>query len=93
MAEEDNPQVILETYKAYMAECQQLANKISELTLERDEHKLVTEQLQKLEPERKAYRLIGGILVERTVGDVLPLVSQNYDGVCSHFPFFELCVF
>ena len=51
------------------------------LNLERDEHKLVVETLTKLEGERKAYRLVGGVLVERTVGEVLPVVSQNYDGV------------
>jgi prefoldin subunit 2 len=49
--------------------------------LERDEHKLVVETLSKLESERKAFRLIGGILVERSVGEVLPAVSQNFDGV------------
>jgi prefoldin subunit 2 len=79
--QEENPEVVLGTYKNMVSECQQLAAKISELTLERDEHKLVLEQLLKLEPNRKAFRLIGGILVERTVGDVLPPVQQNYDGV------------
>ena len=78
---EETPEVVLGTYKNMVSECQQLAAKISELTLERDEHKLVLEQLLKLEPNRKAFRLIGGILVERTVGDVLPPVQQNYDGV------------
>ncbi len=52
-----------------------------QLTLERDEHKLVVDTLSKLESERKAFRLVGGVLVERTVGDVLPAVSQNYEGV------------
>lgn len=81
MSEEENPEVILSTYKNMVSECQQLAAKISELTLERDEHKLVLDQLVKLEPERKAFRLVGGVLVERTVGEVLPPISQNYEGV------------
>ena len=63
------------------AECQSIASKISELTLERDEHKLVVDTLSKLEPERKAFRLVGGVLVERTVDEVLPAVLQNYEGV------------
>jgi prefoldin subunit 2 len=49
--------------------------------LERDEHRLVIESLTKLESERKAFRLIGGVLVEKTVGEVLPAVSQNFEGV------------
>jgi prefoldin subunit 2 len=79
--EEDNPEVILSTYKSMVAECQQLSSKVAELTLERDEHKLVLEQLTKLEGDRKAFRLIGGVLVERTVADVLPPIQQNYEGV------------
>lgn len=87
MTQEENPEVILNQYKGMVAECQQMANKIGELTLEKDEHKLVIEQLTKLEPERKAYRLVGGVLVERTVGEVLPPIQQNYEGVSTmkHF--------
>eukprot|EP00428_Durinskia_dybowskii_P078974 CAMPEP_0170355126 /NCGR_PEP_ID=MMETSP0117_2-20130122/479_1 /TAXON_ID=400756 /ORGANISM="Durinskia baltica, Strain CSIRO CS-38" /LENGTH=124 /DNA_ID=CAMNT_0010609149 /DNA_START=53 /DNA_END=427 /DNA_ORIENTATION=+ len=77
----DNAEEILGTYKRMMAECQQIATKVSELTLERDEHKLVIDQLSTLEPERKAFRLIGGILVEKTVGEALPAVQQNYEGL------------
>lgn len=54
--EDNDPQLILSTYKKMTAECQQLAQKIQELTLERDEHKLVIEQLSKLNDDRKAFR-------------------------------------
>lgn len=57
----------------------------TQLTLERDEHKLVIDQLSILESERKAFRLIGGILVEKTVGEALPAVQQNYEGVSNLF--------
>eukprot|EP01031_Cornospumella_fuschlensis_P038188 gene38188-46400_t len=81
MSESDNPEEILGNYKRMMAECQQIAAKIQELTVDRDEHKLVVETMSKLEAERKAFRLVGGVLVERTVGEVLPAVSQNYEGI------------
>lgn len=86
MAEKDKDQSetadeILGSYKQKMGECQQIATKINELQGERDEHKLVIESLTKLESERKAFRLIGGVLVERTVGEVLPDLSKNYDGL------------
>lgn len=78
---EDNSQNILNTYKAMTSECQTIASKITELSSERDEHKLVVDTLTKLESGRKAFRLVGGVLVERTVGEVLPAVSQNFEGV------------
>ena len=52
-----------------------------ELNMDKEEHRLVIDTLAKLEGGRKAYRLIGGVLVEKTVGDVLPSVSTNYEGI------------
>lgn len=78
---------ILNQYKGMMAECQSIASKISELKNEKEEHRLVVESLSKLEDERKAFRLIGGVLVEKTVGEVLPVVNQNYSGVRFIFVF------
>jgi prefoldin subunit 2 len=56
--EDNDPQQILSTYKQMTSECQQIAQKIQELQLERDEHKLVVEQLSKLNEDRKAFRLL-----------------------------------
>ena len=41
------------------------------------EHGLVLKTLQPLDKQRKCFRQIGDILVERTVGDVLPDVQTN----------------
>jgi len=76
-----DPEVIINTYKQMSAECQQTALKINELSQEKDSHRLVIENLSKLEPERKAFRLIGGVLVQRTVGEILPIVQTNYEGI------------
>ena len=52
----------------------------------RSEHKLVLDALQSLEPERKCYRLVGGVLVERTAAEVRPAVGSNVEGCALYQP-------
>lgn len=72
---------VIQKYRQMSAECQQLMSKIAELEMERNEHKLVEDTLVPLDPERRAYRLVGEVLVERTVGEVLPSVKANRENV------------
>jgi prefoldin subunit 2 len=65
-------------------EMQSFARKIGELDAEADEHSLVLNTLEEAlaeDPERKCFRLVGGVLVERTVKDVCPALQTNRDGV------------
>ena len=39
------------------------------------------ETLKEVEKDRKCFRMIGGVLVERTVAEVLPALEQNRDQV------------
>jgi Prefoldin subunit len=43
--------------------------------------RIVEDTLKPLDPERRAFRLVGGILVERTVKEVLPSVTSNRENV------------
>ncbi|CAG8709660.1 1421_t:CDS:2, partial [Scutellospora calospora] len=62
-------------------ELQTLAQKIGELESDVDEHKAVIDTIAPLNGDRKCFRLVGGVLVERTVKDVLPALQTNHDGV------------
>ncbi|XP_048778205.2 prefoldin subunit 2-like [Ostrea edulis] len=56
-----------------------IASKISELEMDMKEHELVIDTLKDVAPDRKCFRLVGGVLVERTVKDVLPALLNNKD--------------
>lgn len=43
--------------------------------------RLVLDTLTPLDGERKCFRMINGVLVERTVKDVLPALQTNADGL------------
>jgi prefoldin subunit 2 len=74
-------QTAIRQYNELIQEQQQLAQKISEFEMDRLEHQLVEETLAPLDPGRRAYRLVGEVLVERTVEEVLPSVKKNRENV------------
>lgn len=43
--------------------------------------RLVIETLEPLPKERKCFRMVNGVLVERSVADVLPALKTNSDGL------------
>lgn len=63
------------------SELNQLYSKINELEQELNEHNLVINAISPLDPGRKCFRMIGGVLVERTVAEVLPAVTRNKEGL------------
>ncbi|KAI4102812.1 MAG: hypothetical protein LQ339_004551 [Xanthoria mediterranea] len=68
-------------YTNFKNNLQQLADRIGNVEQETEEHKLVLETLKPLPGERKCFRMINGVLVERTVKDVLPALQTNSDGL------------
>ncbi|EHA54831.1 hypothetical protein MCOR27_008777 [Pyricularia oryzae] len=68
-------------YSTYKDTLQQVARKIGDVEQEAEEHKLVLETLQPLPGDRKCFRLINGVLVERTVKDVVPALKTNAEGL------------
>ncbi|KAG5178860.1 putative prefoldin subunit, partial [Tribonema minus] len=76
-------QQVISHYKQLLGDCSAIRRKIAELEQESTEHELVMETLEKVEEKtkRRAFRLVGGVLVERTVADVLPSVQANHAGI------------
>ncbi|KAI6661612.1 Prefoldin subunit 2 [Oopsacas minuta] len=70
---------IVQHFQKLRSEQRSIAVKISEIEVDQNEHKLVIETLKELDPERKCFRMVGGVLVERDVVSVLPGLCVNYD--------------
>ncbi|KAJ5526809.1 uncharacterized protein N7484_009940 [Penicillium longicatenatum] len=68
-------------YTNFKNTLQQLAQKIGDIEQEAEEHKLVIDTLKPLPQERKCFRMVNGVLVERTVEEVLPTLQTNSDGL------------
>ncbi|KAK1437030.1 hypothetical protein QVD17_02815 [Tagetes erecta] len=76
-----NEQEVAAKYSSIRTEMNQIYSKITELEMEASEHSLVINAIQPLDPARRCYRMIGGVLVERTIKEVLPAVQQNKEGI------------
>ncbi|KAF2707581.1 Prefoldin beta-like protein [Pleomassaria siparia CBS 279.74] len=74
-------QELQSTYQNYKNTLQSIAQKIGDIEQETDEHKLVLETLEPLSGDRKCFRMINGVLTERTVKEVVPILKTNSDGL------------
>ncbi|XP_015923452.1 prefoldin subunit 2 isoform X2 [Parasteatoda tepidariorum] len=68
---------IIATFNKLRQEQKTLVSRLTEVEQDLNEHSLVVDALRDVNPERVCYRMIGGILVERTVSNVLPAVAHN----------------
>ena len=59
-------------YKQLQTEAQQLVAKLMEVEDEKRENELVLESISKLEDDRKCWRLVNGVLMEKTKVEVVP---------------------
>mmetsp|Transcript_15190 Transcript_15190/g.17546 ORF Transcript_15190/g.17546 Transcript_15190/m.17546 type:complete len:153 (+) Transcript_15190:42-500(+) len=74
-------QEIVEAYNRLRQDQGTLMTRIAELDAERHDHVLVLSELKVLEGSRRCHRLVGGVLVERTVDTVVPEVEQALAGI------------
>lgn len=68
---------IVNQYNRMRQEQSAIMSRIAELENESHEHDLVATELRPLNKDRCCHRLVGGALVERTVGEVLPDIEEN----------------
>jgi prefoldin subunit 2 len=74
----EQDKVLLDQLQGMRNECNAIAQKISSLEQERDDHDVVQAILGDFPPARRCYRSVGGILMERTVADVVPEIRSEW---------------
>ncbi|XP_018569434.1 prefoldin subunit 2 [Anoplophora glabripennis] len=74
-----SPEDILNGFQTLRAEQRALSGKLSEFELDLNEHRMVIETLKNVNEDRKCFRLVGGVLTERKVKDVLPVLITNQE--------------
>ncbi|XP_038852056.1 prefoldin subunit 2-like [Salvelinus fontinalis] len=72
---------VVAAFQRMRSEQRSMASKAAELEMEINEHSLVLETLKDVDPTRKCFRLVGGVLVERTVKEVLPALESNKEQI------------
>lgn len=70
---------IVQGFNTLRNEQKAIATKQNELQQDLNEHKIVIETLDGVDPDRKCFRMVGGVLVERTVKEVIPALVSNRD--------------
>ncbi|EUB60675.1 Prefoldin subunit 2 [Echinococcus granulosus] len=68
---------IVEGFQKLRYEQRAIANKITGLEMDQREHNMVIKVLKDVDSERKCFRLIDGVLVERQVKHVLPALMAE----------------
>ena len=53
---------------------------------------LVINSISTMEPSRKAWRLVGGVLIQQSVGEVLPAVTTHQSMVMPSMSFVSIVV-
>uniref|UniRef100_G3MRN7 Prefoldin subunit 2 n=1 Tax=Amblyomma maculatum TaxID=34609 RepID=G3MRN7_AMBMU len=81
MKRQAQEQSVVDGFNQLRQEQRALTAKLVELEMELNEHNLVAEALQKVDADRRCYRMVGGVLVERTVKDILPAVERNRENL------------
>ncbi|KAL7712461.1 Prefoldin subunit 2 [Entamoeba marina] len=76
-----NQQVILQQFQQMKQDQNVLARQLADMDATLKEHNLVKEVLSKVEPSRKCFRLVNGVMVERTASEVIPAIDKSIEQI------------
>ncbi|XP_018331059.1 prefoldin subunit 2 [Agrilus planipennis] len=71
------PEEVINGFNQLRLDQRNIATKVAELELEENEHKMVIETLKQVNEDRTCYRMVGGVLMQKKVKDILPVLQLN----------------
>jgi prefoldin subunit 2 len=78
----EEQQKIVNVFQSLRDEQTQLVQKTQDLEMDLKEHDLVLSTLSTItDKSRRCYRMIGGVLIEHTVGEVVPALQSNREQI------------
>lgn len=83
--QEQKAQVLQRQYNKYQEDVTELQTQVSTFQSQLAEHSIVDKTLSSLEPakreNRKCFKMVGGVLVEKTVDEVIRLLDADIKGL------------
>lgn len=70
-----------ERFQLLRQELKEIEAKEIQLEIDLQQHERVLETISKLAPERRAFRLVGEVLVQSTVGDIRPTLKEQIENL------------
>ncbi|CAG5113703.1 Oidioi.mRNA.OKI2018_I69.chr2.g7793.t1.cds [Oikopleura dioica] len=83
MSGQPSKEELIQHFQLLCNQQRQLQTKLAEIRMEKGEHEIVAETLKNVSADRKCWRLVGGVLTERNVGDVLPALENQVTGLAN----------
>ena len=77
--EDEEQQRAVAQVRAMRYEQTRTIERLSVLEAQISEHRLALEALKKVEPSRRCHRLVAGVLIERTAGEILPALQKSME--------------
>ncbi|RLV96200.1 Prefoldin subunit 2 [Spathaspora sp. JA1] len=83
--DEQKSQALQQEYNRYQELITQLETQLSTLTSQLQEHQIVDNTLTSIDPDkrvgRKCFKMIGGVLVEKSVDEVIKILSEEINSL------------
>ncbi|KXS10566.1 hypothetical protein M427DRAFT_61926 [Gonapodya prolifera JEL478] len=77
----ESPAEIAATFQKMSQEVEAIRSELLRMDTDREENQLVLDSITSLPSERRCFRLVSGVLMEKTVGEVVPMLKGVVENI------------